>query len=73
MDHTAANKAASGVLYTLEDISSQYELRNDIDKIKNEFINQEKLAVVGRLTAGLAHEIKTRSATLKATYDRSIF
>jgi signal transduction histidine kinase len=61
-----ANKAASGVLYTLEDISSQYELRNDIDKIKNEFINQEKLAVVGRLTAGLAHEINNPLGYLKS-------
>jgi signal transduction histidine kinase len=61
-----ANKTANGVLYTVEDISAQYELRNDIDKIKNEFINQEKLAVVGRLTAGLAHEINNPLAYLKS-------
>lgn len=46
-----------GTIFTVEDISSQIAIEKELNHLKSEFVNKDKLATVGRITAGLAHEI----------------
>ena len=58
--------SARGIILVLEDVTKQSRLQKEIEKIRHELINREKLATVGRLTAGLAHEINNPVGYLKS-------
>lgn len=53
----ATHDPMHGTIITAKDVSDQVSLQNEMSMMKNEFIKREKLATIGRLTAGLAHEI----------------
>jgi len=53
----ATHDLAHGTIIAAKDVSEQVALQNEMSMMKNEFIKREKLATIGRLTAGLAHEI----------------
>ena len=51
---------------TVRDVTEETRLREEMERIKGEFINREKLATVGRITAGLAHEVNNPLAYVDA-------
>lgn len=53
----ATHDPTHGTIITAKDVSEQVALQHEMSMMKNEFIKREKLATIGRLTAGLAHEI----------------
>lgn len=53
----ATHDPMHGTIIAAKDVSDQVALQNEMSMMKNEFIKREKLATIGRLTAGLAHEI----------------
>lgn len=55
-----------GRVFVFEDISGQAALEANIQKMKAEFANREKLVSIGQLTAGLAHEINNPLGYLKS-------
>lgn len=55
-----------GFIFTAKDITEVISLQAEIVKLKEEFINREKLASIGRLTATLAHEINNPLAYITA-------
>jgi len=61
-----ANHGSKSVIVTVEDISASVSLRDEVSRIKTEFIHREKLASIGQLTAGLAHEINNPLGYLKS-------
>lgn len=56
----------NGTILIFEDISAQVSLANENMYIKNEFIKREKLASIGQLVAGLAHEINNPLGYIKS-------
>lgn len=58
--------SARGCLVILVDVTEKATLEREMDGIRRELINREKLATVGRLTAGLAHEINNPVSYLKS-------
>jgi signal transduction histidine kinase len=50
--------ATAELLVTVEQAARQVELREDRRELERRAITAEKLAAIGRLTAGLSHEIK---------------
>lgn len=63
--HPSASDAR-GVIITVDDISEKIRLQTEMELIKNEFVSREKLATIGRITAGLAHEINNPLAYIKS-------
>lgn len=61
-----AGPSSREIIIIVEDISDQVRLEKEMNQIKQELINREKLATVGRLTAGLAHEINNPVGYLKS-------
>lgn len=59
------NQWSKGIILTVADISWQVQIQADMTRIKEEFIHREKLASVGQLTAGLAHEVSSPLSYLK--------
>lgn len=55
-----------GIILTVADITERIRLRNEMELIKSEFVNREKLATIGRITAGLTHEINNPLAIIKS-------
>jgi two-component system NtrC family sensor kinase len=51
---------------TIEDVTEQSRLRTEVTLIKEEFTKREKQATIGRIAAGLAHEINNPLACLKS-------
>lgn len=58
--------ATNGSLIMLEDVTDRTKLEREMEAIRHELINREKLATVGRITAGLAHEINNPVGYLKS-------
>jgi signal transduction histidine kinase len=57
---------ANCVMLVLEDVSAEAALEREVSQIKDEFVKRERLASVGKLTAGLAHEINNPLAYIKS-------
>jgi len=57
-----------GVVIVLEDISEQMEIKTQLRQLKQEFINRERLAEMGRVAAGLAHEIRNPLAYINSDF-----
>ncbi len=51
---------------TVRDVTPQTRMREEMERIKGEFISREKLATIGRITAGLAHEVNNPLAYVGA-------
>lgn len=61
-----AGSEANGIIAILEDVSERVRLQTENAFIKGEFLKRAKLASIGKLTAGLAHEINNPLSYLKS-------
>ncbi|HQP47984.1 MAG TPA: histidine kinase N-terminal 7TM domain-containing protein [Spirochaetota bacterium] len=57
---------SSGWILILDDFTEKIRLQNELDIIHGQIIHQDKLAAIGQLTAGLAHEINNPLSYLQS-------
>jgi len=64
-EHDQKHKS-SGWILIIDDITEKIRLQNELDIVHGQIIHQDKLAAIGQLTAGLAHEINNPLSYLQS-------
>lgn len=53
-----------GFIITVEDVTQQHSLQNQLEQVRVSMFHQDKLASIGQLAAGIAHEINNPLGSL---------